>query len=253
MPDTYSSYQIEDSLKRQGVHPDVAERIAYAIGDQRLNDQGVRQVNSAAGVPNAGRPTGDDGSIDSNLIPNFLQAAPPALAAHWAAKLKPEQRGLKGLALGAGFLGGNLMPVPGNYYDRVTTPQILADMGGSYFGDVLGTKGGEALKLGAGALAKKLGTGTIGTAVGRVAGMPLGPIGSLALGTLGGWLLPKLIPGGAKSVEEEEAQGVDTSSGWPELTGGAGLYVLANNRKRIKDMFNGQPEKIGSPTPTNLG
>lgn len=268
MLDTYSSYQVEDSLKRQGIDPELAGRIAYAIGDQRLNDQDLRRVNDATGIPGATKPRGDDGSIDSNLLPNLIQSAPMAVGSHYAAKYP----GAMGKAAWmAGFLGGNLAPVPGNYYDRATMPQLIADMGGSFIGDAIGTKYGSALagKLGtAGAALEKaaykggiqtagktvlgrLGAAGLGRAIGAVGGSFLSPLGSIALGTLGGWLLPKLIPGGAKSVEEEEKEGVSTRSGLPELAGMAGAYGAYRYRKPIKKWYDekiyGQPfsEKTG--------
>lgn len=141
----------------------------------------------------------------------------------------------------AAGLGANLLSGT-NYYDTATQEQLLADIGGSIAGGIAGEKLGDkygaraadaikakgrkytveknlaknisseaakslnkqGLKSLGGRLVGRAAAGAVGKGLGSVLGMAGGPVGSIVLGTALGYLLPKLMPGAPKSVEEED-------------------------------------------------
>lgn len=230
---TYTPEQVYDALLRQGYSQDQAMAIAAAMGDQRRSDAELRRGYEAIGAKGARMPSGDDGSVDSNFIPNLGEGIGAALGYAAAMKKSPLLRfGSSGLGAILGGMGGQLASGT-NYYERATDPQLAADIGGSIAGAVAGEKAGGAIatkgaQMAAKAAASK-GIGKLaGTTLGRLLGAVGGPVGSLALGALGGalggWGASKLIPGGSKSVEEEGPQQTrelnrNDDMGWAALGG----------------------------------
>lgn len=183
-----------------------------------------------------------------------------------------------GLAANLATMGG--IALSGNdFYDKATLPQLGADIGGSIAGgfagealarsltkkyggktgrDLINTPSGQAIvgaakKPVAKALATGVGKTVAKSAIGRGAGLlagralggtlgtALGPIGSIAGATLGGWLLPKLMSSGSKSVEDDDGKNHESDKAdWGVLGGvtaaGAAL-AHPGTRKAIANKF----------------
>lgn len=203
----YTAYQIQDALDAQNIDSDLSRQIAWAIGDQRLNEEQVKDLYSRIGAKGARLPEGKEGAQGSGFLTNLADGVGYTLG-ELAWKAHPALGGMVGSTLGniAGmnWLGGD------KYFDRITTPQVLADMAG-------GTLGGMAGKAVGSGISRALG-GAAGAAAGRVAGGTLGslagPIGTAVGSALGGWLLPKLLPDGSKSVAEDDGS---SGGGWGTL------------------------------------
>jgi hypothetical protein len=170
------------------------------------------------------------------LAPKWLPKNPGQTG--FTAPVRKLGRGLgrAALPMGLGTLGslGITALTDNNYYDRASEGQLLGDIAGSIGGGILGEKlgskygkraanaisraagtqpvvnrlgvkvGSEAAKGVGGRLLGRLAGGTAGRAIGGVLGAAGGPAGSILLGTALGYLLPKIIGGGSKSVQEED-------------------------------------------------
>jgi hypothetical protein len=169
------------------------------------------------------------------LAPKWLPKNPGQTG--FTAPVRKLGRGLgrAALPMGLGTLGslGITALTDNNYYDRASEGQLLGDIAGSIGGGILGEKlgskygkaaqykiklaagrdalknmsnraGGKVLGKAGGGLAGRLAGGTAGRAIGGVLGAAGGPAGSILLGTALGYLLPKIIGGGSKSVQEED-------------------------------------------------
>jgi hypothetical protein len=169
------------------------------------------------------------------LAPKWLPKNPGQTG--FTAPVRKLGRGLgrAALPMGLGTLGslGITALTDNNYYDRASEGQLLGDIAGSIGGGILGEKlgskygkaaqykiklaagrdalknmsnraGGKVLGKAGGGLAGRLAGGTAGRAIGGVLGAAGGPAGSILLGTALGYLLPKIIGGGSKSVQEDD-------------------------------------------------
>lgn len=249
MSTTYTAEQVYDSLIRQGYDEERARVMALAVSRQgRVDRDELRKGLRSLDIKGAQLPSGDDGKLDSNFAPNLAEGLGYTAGGLAADRYVPSKnraaydpRGLpRGLGRGAlGMLPGALAGMGTaaltgtNYYDRASTPQLLADLGGSlagaYAGDSLGSKlgrraqatlnksaadrmaaeatkklGGKVTGKAAGGLLGRVGGAALGRTLGGVLGAAGGPAGSVALSTLLGYALPKLMPGGSKSVLEED-------------------------------------------------
>lgn len=272
--DSYNSFQIADALARQGMAPDRAQALAYQIGDKRLSRDETVQLYDALGMKGAALPEGKDGRKDNTMMEDTfaagglaggiagLSAMSKPGAPSWMNKIAGH--GLGKLAIpGAGAMAAlALNPFDeSNFYERASTPELLANlaggMGGAYLGEAVGRNAGKtwganideklnlvdptkgayakirnenALKAAAKAAESAKATGNLGTmaktalsnapkvsaaklagsAVGRGLGTAVGslggPIGGIALGTLGGYLLPKLFPGKSPTVAQDDGE-----------------------------------------------
>lgn len=245
---TYTAPQVYDALIRQGFDEERARAMAMAIGQSRVTPQQLNQGYNSLGIKDASLPSGTDGGQGSSFWPNLTEGIGITAAsglikdkpkievpkdAAWTKKVGAElsNRGRGAARFIVPALGGNIGFLAGqalsgtNFYDRASTPQILADIGGSYGGAWAGEKLGEKvtkslgkqavrkpLEKSLGKTAAKLATKGLasrlaGSALGRIAGASLGtilgPAGSIVGGTLGGWLIPKLFDNESKSVDEE--------------------------------------------------
>jgi hypothetical protein len=249
MSTTYTAEQVYDSLVRQGYDEERARVMALAVSRQgRVSREELRKGLRSLEIKGAQLPSGEDGKLESNFAPNLAEGLGYAAGGAAADKYLPSKgrssynpRGLpRGLARSAtGLLPGALAGMGAtaltgtNYYDRASTPQLLADFGGSLAGAALGDRlgaaggakaqaalnkgaanrmaaeatkklGGKVTGKAAGGLLGRVGGAAAGRALGGVLGAAGGPAGSIALSTLLGYALPKLMPGGSKSVLEED-------------------------------------------------
>lgn len=210
----YTAYQIQDALEAQDVNPNLAQQIAWAIGDQRLDERQTEDLYRRLGVQGARLPEGEEGKQGGSFITNLGEGVGGTLGA----------LALKRAPIAAGFLGSQLGSIEGqelsgtNFYDRATTPQVIVDMGGS----LLGGMAGQALGGGA------------GRAIGGTLGSALGPVGSIAGAALGGWLLPKLLPNGSKSVVEDDGE---SGGGWGTLGAVAALPLGYKAARRFAPKY----------------
>jgi hypothetical protein len=242
---TYTSWQVEDELVNSGVDPDMAKSIAYQLGDDRLDSDQVMQANKYAEVRNPRLPRGSEGKQESNFVQNAAGEGGWAAGALASAKLL----GGKGSFV-LPFLGstaGNLGTMnASNFYDRATVPQMIGDAAGSWGGGAIGRVGGAALgrALG-GAAGAAVGTAA-GAATGAATGAWGGPLGMLAGGVLGGWLLPKLMPNGSKPVDEDDGK---KPRGWgvaaPLLA--AGALAVPSSRRLLKSGIPDTVQKYLNP------
>lgn len=250
-----------DALQRQGYSEEQAESMAAAMGDMRAGPSQVRAGYRAVGAPDADLPIGRDGRMDSSFAPNLVDGlvfagVSNAMERKWPT-LNEEQLKAKGGWLGnkprtvgkiAGIgLASNLANLGylglsgNNFYDRASVPQVLADMGGNIAGgmagEALGRKAMEAIaKRAAGATAAKVGGAVVGRGLGATLGSALGPLGMIAGTTLGGWLLPKLIPGGSKEVAKDTGREPSDFAQYAPLAGlaaGGGLLYSTRGRKML--------------------
>jgi surface antigen len=248
MERTYTAAQIYDSMIRQGFDEQAARIMSMAVGSNRVTPEQLRSGYQKLGISGARMPAGSDGEQGSNLLTNASEAVggyAGYAAGHKYFKPNPNQTGLMAPAKKFGRFAMRNAVLPGtvgmlastganllsgtNYYDTATTGQLLADMGGSLAGGIIGEKLGDAavnrakdavrsaaakhaagqvagqgIKGLGGRLAGRAAAGLIGRGLGGTIGMLGGPAGSIALGTALGYLLPKLIPGAPESVEEED-------------------------------------------------
>lgn len=252
MINTYSREQVLDSLLRQNFSPQQAQAMYEAMGDERKSGNQIKSGYTAVGARGASLPSGDDGQQDSTFLPNLAEGAGTTAAMGYLSSKIPKlankayfgQNALRsmGRLAGTGLAGniatmGTVLATDNNSYDRMTTPQIAADIAGSIGGYNLGGSLGQAagerfaksataagiqkavesaamhageagLKglAGRGAVTALAGRGAAalaGRAGGAALGSVLSPIGSIALGALGGWLLPKLLPNGSEAVKDD--------------------------------------------------
>ena len=264
MINSYTPWQVLDALERQGYSKLQAAAMFEAMGGERKNSRQVRSGYRAVGAEDAETPSGKDGQQDSTLAPNLAEGISGTLAAgylgHKLPKLTQGARfGQNALRAAGRFTGtglaanlatmGTMALTDNNSYDRMSTPQIVADMGGSLGGALVGeglgraagtrlargatasgikkvvesaaAKAGETgLKgaIGRGAVTALAGRGAAaaaGRAGGAALGTVLGPLGSIALGTLGGWLLPKLFTSGSEAVEDDPIANRDKIANMP--------------------------------------
>jgi len=171
----------------------------------------------------------------ATLAPKWLPKNPGQTG--FTAPIRKLGRGLgrAALPMGLGTLGslGITALTDNNYYDRASEGQLLGDIAGSIGGGIAGERlgakygkaaqnkiklaaeknalknmskraGGKVLGKAGGGLAGRLAGGTAGKAIGGALGAAGGPVGSIVLGTALGYLLPKIIGGGSKSVQEED-------------------------------------------------
>ena len=249
MSTTYTQFQVADSLVRQGYSQEQADSIASAMGDMRATPNQVRSGYRSVGADNADLPMGRDGRVDSTFMPNLVDGITFAGVGHLVNKNKytknlPEAVAAKrtlgnvpraaarfgtiGLAsnlanLGYVGLSGN------NFYDRASGPQMLADMGGNIAG---GMAGEAAMK----AVAAKAATALAGRGIGAAAGSFLPGVGTLVGATLGGWLLPKLIPGGSQEVAKDTGKDPSDFAQYAPLASvaaGGGLLYSDRGRKML--------------------
>jgi hypothetical protein len=205
-----------------------------------------------------------------NLVDGITFAGAGHLLNKHLGKLEPEQ--LKGRMLGnksravGRFLGigaaanlANLGYVGlsgNNFYDRASGPQMAADMGGniagSFAGEALGRKAMEAVaKRTAGAAAAKAGGAIVGRGLGAAAGSFLPGVGTLVGATLGGWLLPKLIPGGSKEVAKDTGREPSDFAQYAPLAGlaaGSGLLYTKRGKNMLGKLIKRKDNKIISDT-----
>ena len=251
---TYTAEQVYDTLIRQGYDKETAESMAMAIGTKRVTNAQLNKGYDALGVERAGTPTGNDGKQDSNFLPNLTEGAAFAAALSGLNKVMPNKagqpirnkfRGVGRFALPgvAGALATNaiIAATDNNYYDRATTPQIVADLGGSDAGSMLGDKLGTtaAAKIASSRLGSLAG-GRLGAAIGA-AGGPIGILAGTALGTGLGYLLPKLLPDGSKSVAEDDGSLPDKEAGWVPLAmmaGAGGVLGTKGGRRMLNKYLN---------------
>ena len=218
---SYSAFQIEDALKAQGVDSELAQQIAWSLGDQRLDANQTKDLYSRLGAQGARLPEGQEGKQGGSFLTNLGEGVGGTLGA-LALKRAPILGAMMGGTLGS--VGGEKLSGT-NFYERATTPQVLADMGGS----MLGGMAGSALGGGVGrALAGRAAGAVAGRVAGGTLGSVLGPAGSIAGAALGGWLLPKLLPDGSKSVVEDDGE---SGGGWGIL-GTAAAVPLAYKAAR---------------------
>ena len=246
---TYTQYQVADALVRQGYSPEQAESMAAAMGDMRAGPSQIRAGYRAVGAPGADLPTGRDGRMDSSFAPNLVDGlvftgVSNAMEKKWPtldekqlkAKggwlgNKPRTVGkLAGIGLASNLANLGYLGLSGNnFYDRASVPQVLADMGGNVAGGFVGE---AAMK----AVAAKAATALAGRAGGAALGSALGPLGMIAGTTLGGWLLPKLIPGGSKEVAKDagrEPSGFAQYAPLAGLAAGGGLLYSRRGRNML--------------------
>lgn len=265
---TYTQFQVMDALTRQGYSPEQAESMAAAMGDMRAGPSQVKAGYRAVGAPDADLPMGRDGRVDSTFMPNLVDGlvfagVNNAMEKKWPT-LNDEQLKAKGGWLGnkprtvgkiAGIgLASNLanigyMGLSGNnFYDRASGPQMAADMGGNIAGTYAGEAAGNMLKNAAVRAVAARGATALGArALGTIAGAPLGPIGSFVGATLGGWLLPKLIPGGSKEVAKDTGREPSDFAQYAPLAGlaaGGGLLYSQRGRNMLGRLIKRKDNKI---------
>lgn len=273
--DTFNSFQIADALARQGLSQDYARTLSYQLGDKRLNREQTLNLYKAIGMDGAELPSGDDGKKDNSLLADTILGTALVGGAAGVDRMAKAAPGTWANKIGTSTLGKFAVPGAvataammlnpfdtGNFAERASTPETLANLGGLVAGGAIGNtlgdsigkdlggKVGQKMKelapkdpntmaakilkadadkvakaamdaaktRGVGAALKEglLQTGKAGavklasTAAGRSLGGTIGalggPIGSVLLGTLGGYLAPKFMPGKSPTVEEDTGE-----------------------------------------------
>jgi hypothetical protein len=256
---TYTQFQVMDALTRQGYSPEQAESMAAAMGDMRVGPSQVRAGYRAVGAPDADLPMGRDGRVDSTFMPNLADGLVFAGASNLMERKWPTLEGedlknkgwlgnkprtvgkIAGIGLASNLANLGYMGLSGNnFYDRASGPQMAADLGGNIAG---GMAGEAAMK----AIAKKASLALAGRAGGAALGSALGPIGMIAGTTLGGWLLPKLIPGGSKEVAKDTGREPSDFAQYAPLAGlaaGGGLLYSRRGKNMLGKLIKRKDNKI---------
>lgn len=208
----YSAYQIQDALRNQGIDPDLAEQVGWALGDARLNEEQTQGLYKQLGLRGGRMPEGSEGETSGNFMPNLAENSAIAAIGH-----KFPKAGLLGMLAGNVANLGYSAASGNNYNERGSWPQLIGDAAGGIAGAAAG--------------------GGLGRGLGGAAGSLLGPIGTLVGGTLGGYLGSKLFAPGSKSVEEDDGK---DPGGWGTLAGMAALplgakYAKKGFRRMLKD------------------
>lgn len=156
--DTFSSFQIADALERQGLSGDYARTLAYQIGDNRLTREQTIKLYETIGMHGAELPKGDDGKKDNSILADTIlgtalvggaaganrmaNAAPNS----WANKVGNSTLGKLAIPGAAATAAMLLNPFDtGNFAERASTPETLANLGGLFAGGAIGNSLGDKL------------------------------------------------------------------------------------------------------------
>jgi len=216
------SDRVNSEQLRRGYRKMDIKEVDMPSGDDGAMDSNIAP-NLAEGLGFAGGAALADRYIPKKPNPGGFKGGARALGRGVGRLALPGAAGVAA-SLGAEALSGT------NYYDRASDGQLMADIGGSVGGAIAGEKLGAAAgkkaknkiakeaannalrktagsKVAGGIGSKLLGKAAAhgaGRAIGGTLGAVGGPIGSIALSTALGYLLPKVVGGGSKSVEEDE-------------------------------------------------